>query len=117
MNNNDELKLKLMNMLTELEVHLGTLDPGSEEYHLTLENIGTVTKMIFELDAKSEEKSDRKKERIIKIALGVGPMILTAVGFIFHRRNLHDTFVFEETGSIPSTAGRHAVNDALKFPK
>lgn len=115
--NNEELKLKLMNILTDLELHLVTLDPNSEEYQQTLTNINTVTKTIFDLDAKVEEKTDRKKERIIKIALGVGGFVVTGLGYLFCRRNFTDTLAFESQGTIPSQGGRHALNDALRLPK
>ena len=114
---NKTLKESLMDEILKELQSLNDLEPGSVEQQQVVENVNKLSKTIIEMEAKSEEKTDRKKERLVKLGLGAGALGLTAWQIILKITSRDKILKFEETGSISSSTGRRELNEIFKIIK
>ncbi len=107
---------------------LNDLEYGTPERKALVEEINTLTKLRLER-VKNEsdrefqisncqnnieiQRQNRKADLIGKIGTALIGFVGLCIGYGLKQKNLRDTFRFEETGSITSTAGKNSVRDAL----
>jgi len=103
---------------------LNDLEYGTPERRALVNEINTLTKLRLER-VKNEtanefrqniienQKQNRRTDLIGNIGVAFIGFIGLCIGYGLKQKNLRDTFRFEETGSITSTAGKHSVRDAL----
>lgn len=103
---------------------LNDLEYGTPERRALVNEINTLTKLRLER-VKNEtanefrqniienQKQNRRTDLIGNIGAALIGFVGLCIGYGLKQKNLKDTFRFEETGSITSTAGKHSVRDAL----
>lgn len=107
---------------------LNDLEYGTPERRALVDEINTLTKLRLErikTETDNEfrisnyqndienQKQNRRADLIGKIGTALIGFVGLCIGYGLKQKNLRDTFRFEETGSITSTAGKHSVRDAL----
>ena len=107
---------------------LNDLEYGTPERRALVDEINTLTKLRLErikTETDNEfrvsnyqtdienQKQNRKADLIGKIGTALIGFVGLCIGYGLKQKNLRDTFRFEETGSITSTAGKNSVRDAL----
>lgn len=107
---------------------LNDLEYGTPERRALVDEINTLTKLRLErikTETDNEfrisnyqndienQKQNRKADLIGKIGTALIGFVGLCIGYGLKQKNLKDTFRFEETGSITSTAGKNSVRDAL----
>lgn len=123
----DELKLLDDRIESDIRI-LNDLEYGSPERKALVDEINTLSKLRLErikTETDNEfrvsnyqndienQKQNRKADLIGKIGTALIGFVGLCIGYGLKQKNLKDTFRFEETGSITSTAGKHSVRDAL----
>ena len=107
---------------------LNDLEYGTPERRALVDEINTLTKLRLErikTETDNEfrisnyqndienQKQNRRADLIGKIGTALIGFVGLCIGYGLKQKNLKDTFRFEETGSITSTAGKSSVRDAL----
>lgn len=107
---------------------LNDLEYGTPERRALVDEINTLTKLRLErikTETDNEfrvsnyqtdienQKQNRRADLIGKIGTALIGFVGLCIGYGLKQKNLRDTFRFEETGSITSTAGKSSVRDAL----
>lgn len=123
----DELKLLDDRIESDIRI-LNNLDYGSPERKALVDEINTLSKLRLErikTETDNEfrvsnyqtdienQKQNRRADLIGKIGTALIGFVGLCIGYGLKQKNLRDTFRFEETGSITSTAGKSSVRDAL----
>jgi len=113
----ESLDMQTNRIFTELE----TLEPGSEGYGAALEDLKRLEDLrMKEFESTNSmaktviEKSERKKDRICRVATDAAGIILPLAVFGFWNKK---GFKFEETGVYTSQTFRELRNNAFKFFK
>ena len=96
---------------------LNGLEYGSPERKALVDEINTLTRLRTErltVESSGEiQKKNRQADLIGKIGAALIGFVGLCIGYGLKQKSLRDTFRFEETGSITSTAGKQSVRDAL----
>lgn len=113
----DNIK-KLLDGQIKVDIeNLCLLDVGSEQKAKEVENLVKLYQLRIDEDKNELEREDARKSAfvdIVKIGVEIG---LGAANLALLCYWMRKTFIFEETGSITSTAGRNMLNKVFKLTK
>ena len=116
MNDNDVKRILISEATTQLQ-QAELLPQGSVEQQTVVENACKLIKEANEMDFKSCEKEEKKKDRLIKLGLGIATVGISLLQLIVFFAGFNRTLNIEDGGALTSQTARQSFSNSFKFLK